>query len=169
MNNTSKVLLAIGSGLGAFALGRYVYKTIFLASLWDFEVISIRHTSILPRLDGILEFAIINKSNVRLEMRNLDLKVITSGIQIGQISQDSNLSIAANGRTTISIKIGVEYKALIKALGATYRSVKSFSDFPVDIDGTIDVKGVFGYITLPIRYTTSGQELYDEYGKNILR
>jgi LEA14-like dessication related protein len=169
MNNTSKVLLAIGSGLGAFALGRYVYKSLYLASLWDFEVISIRHTSILPRLDGILEFAIINKSAVRLEMRNLDLKVITSGIQIGQISQDSNLNIAPNGRTTISIKIGVEYKALIKALGATYRSVKSFSDFPIDVRGTIDVKGVFGYIALPIRYTTSGQELYDEYGKNILK
>lgn len=169
MNRTSKILLAIGSGLGAFALGRYVYKSLYLASLWDFEVISIRHTSILPRLDGIMEFAIINKSAVRLEMRNLDLKVITSGIQIGQISQDSNLSIAPNGRTTISIKIGVEYRALIKALGATYMSVKSFSDFPISIVGTIDVKGLFGYITLPITYTTSGQELYDEYGKTILK
>lgn len=169
MNRTSKILLAIGSGLGAFALGRYVYKSLYLASLWDFEVISIRHTSILPRLDGIMEFAIINKSAVRLEMRNLDLKVITSGIQIGQISQNSNLSIAPNGQTTISIKIGVNYGALIKALGATYKSVKSFSDFPISIVGTIDVKGLFGYITLPITYTTSGQELYDEYGKNILK
>lgn len=169
MNRTSKILLAIGSGLGAFALGRYVYKSLYLVSLWDFEVISIRHTSILPRLDGIMEFAIINKSNVRLEMRNLDLKVITSGIQIGQISQDSNLSIAPNGRSTISIKIGVEYRALIKALGATYQSVKSFSDFPITIVGTIEIKGLIGYFTLPIRYTTSGQELYDEYGKTILK
>lgn len=169
MNKTSKILLAIGSGLGAIALGRYVYKSLYLVSLWDFEVISVRHTSILPRLDGIMEFAIINKSAVRLEMRNLDLRVITSGIQIGQISQDSNLSIAPNGRSTISIKIGVEYRALIKALGATYQSVKSFSDFPINIVGTIDVKGVFGYITLPIKYTTSGQEIYDEYGKTILK
>lgn len=169
MNRTSKILLAIGSGIGAFALGRYVYKTLYLATLWDFEVISVRHTSILPRLDGVMEFAIINKSDVRLEMRNLDLKIIASGVQIGQIQQPATLIVAPNGRSTISIKLSVGYSALVKALGSTYKSIKSFSDFPIDVVGTVQLKGVFGFITLPIEYLTSGQELYDEYGKDLLK
>ena len=169
MNRTSKILLAIGSGLGAFALGRYVYKSLYLATLWDFEVISVRHTSIFPRLDGVMEFAIINKSDVRLEMRNLDLKIIASGVQIGQIKQPATLIVAPNGRSTISIKLSVEYSALVKALGSTYKSIKSFSDFPIDVVGTIQIKGVFGFITLPIEYLTSGQEIYDEYGKELLK
>lgn len=169
MNRTSKILLAIGSGLGAFALGRYVYKSLYLATLWDFEVISVRHTSILPRLDGVMEFAIINKSDVRLEMRNLDLKIIASGVQIGQIKQPATLIVAPNGRSTISIKLSVSYSALVQALGSTYKSIKSFSDFPIDVVGTIQIKGVFGFITLPIEYLTSGQEIYDEYGKELLK
>ena len=162
MNKTSKILLAIGSGLGAIALGRYVYKTLYLASQWDFEVVSVRHTSIFPRLDGVLEFEIINKSDVRLEMRNIDLKVLASGVVIGSIKQDANITIAPNGRSAFSIKVSVEYKALVKALGATYKSIKSFSDFPIDVVGTIQTKGLFGYATLPIEYLTSGQEIYNE-------
>jgi LEA14-like dessication related protein len=113
-------------------------------------------------LDGVLEFEIINKSDVRLEMRNIDLKVLASGVVIGSIKQDANITIAPNGRSAFSIKVSVEYKALVKALGATYKSIKSFSDFPIDVVGTIQTKGLFGYATLPIEYLTSGQEIYNE-------
>lgn len=162
MNKTSKVLLAIGSGLGAFALGRYVYKSLYLASQWDFEVISVRHTSIFPTLDGILEFEIINKSNVILEFRNINLDVVVSGVRIGGINQEAKILIKPNGRTQIAIKVSVKYQELIKALGSTYKSIKSFNDFPIDVVGTIQMKGLLGFMTLPIEYQTSGQEVYGQ-------
>lgn len=162
MNKTSKILLAIGSGLGAFALGRYVYKTLYLASQWTYKVVSIRHTSIFPRLEGVLEFEIRNKSDVRLEFRNIDINVFASGVKIGNISQKATILIAPNNTSGFSIKIGIEYKLILKALGETYKSISSFKDFPIDVKGTIQLKGVFGWVTLPIEYLTSGQEVYSQ-------
>jgi LEA14-like dessication related protein len=162
MNKTSKILLAIGSGVGAFALGRYVYKTLYLASQWSYKVVSVRHTSIFPRLEGVLEFEIKNKSDIRLEFRNINLNIFASGVKIGSITQFANMMISPNGTSGFSIKIGVEYKSLVQALGATYKSITSFQDFPIDVKGSIQLKGVFGWMTLPIEYMTSGTEVYSK-------
>jgi LEA14-like dessication related protein len=161
MNKTSKILLAVGAGLGAFALGRFVYKSLYLASKWQYKVLSVRHTSIFPRLDGVLEFEIINKSDVILEMRRLDLGVFVSSVRIGKIYQEQEIAIAPDSRTKVSIQLSVEYKALLNSLGSTYKTFKSFKDFPIDVIGSIQVKGVLGYVTLPIKYLTTGKEVYN--------
>jgi hypothetical protein len=59
----------------------------------------------------------------------------------------------------------VDYGNLVRALGSAFKDVKTFSDVPVQILGFVEAKGLFGYMTLPVNYKTSGKELkqmYDE-------
>lgn len=162
MNRTSKTLLIIGGGLGAFALSRYVYKTLILANKWDFEYKGIRPISAYPNLEGELLLDIINVSDVRLEMRNIRLEAFVSKIKVGFIQQ-SELIIAPNGRSLIKIRLKVDYGNLVRALGSGFRDVVKFSDVPVQILGYVDVKGLFGYMSVPVNYKTSGKELKQMY------
>ena len=162
MNRTSKTLLIIGGGLGAFALSRYVYKTLILANKWDFEYKGIRPISAYPNLEGELLLDIINVSDVRLEMRNIRLEAFVSKIKVGFIQQ-SELIIAPNGRSLIKIRLKVDYGNLVRALGSGFRDVVKFSDVPVQILGYVDVKGLFGFMTVPVNYKTSGKELKQMY------
>jgi hypothetical protein len=162
MNRTSKTLLIIGGGLGAFALSRYVYKTLILANKWDFEYKGIRPISAYPNLEGELLLDIINVSDVRLEMRNIRLEAFVSKVKVGFIQQ-SELIIAPNGRSLIKIRLKVDYGNLVKALGSGFRDVVKFSDVPVQILGYVDVKGLFGFMTVPVNYKTSGKELKQMY------
>ena len=162
MNRTSKTLLIIGGGLGAFALSRYVYKTLILAKKWDFEYKGIRPISAYPNLEGELLLDIINVSDVRLEMRNIRLEAFVSKVKVGFIQQ-SELIIAPNGRSLIKIRLKVDYGNLVKALGSGFRDVVKFSDVPVQILGYVDVKGLFGFMTVPVNYKTSGKELKQMY------
>lgn len=162
MNRTSKTLLIIGGGLGAFALSRYVYKTLVLANKWDFEYKGIRPISAYPNLEGELLLDIINVSDVRLEMRNIRLEAFVSKVKVGFIQQ-SELIIAPNGRSLIKIRLKVDYGNLVKALGSGFRDVVKFSDVPIQILGYVDVKGLFGFMTVPVNYKTSGKELKQMY------
>jgi len=162
MNRTSKTLLIIGGGLGAFALSRYVYKTLILANKWDFEYKGIRPISAYPNLEEELLLDIINVSDVRLDMKNIRLEAFVSKIKVGFIQQ-SELIIAPNGRSLIKIRLKVDYGNLVKALGSGFRDVVKFSDVPVQILGYVDVKGLFGYMTVPVNYKTSGKELKQMY------
>jgi len=165
MKPASKILLAIGGGIGAFALSRYVYKTIILANQWDFEFVSITPTGVYPSLDGELVMKIINVSNVRLDMRNINFEVYSAGVKIGQIVNPKEINIAPNKNSFINVKLKVEYKNLLKALGSSYQAIKTLKDVPIDIRGTLELKGFLGWATLPITYSTSGKELkqmYDE-------
>lgn len=162
MNRTSKTLLIIGGGLGAFALSRYVYKTLVLANKWDFEYKGIRPISAYPNLEGELLLDIINVSDVRLEMRNIRLEAFVSKVKVGFIQQ-SELIIAPNGRSLIKIRLKVDYGNLVKALGSGFRDIVKFSDVPVQILGYVDVKGLFGFMTVPVNYKTSGKELKQMY------
>ena len=162
MNRTSKTLLIIGGGLGAFALSRYVYKTLILANKWDFEYKGVRPISAYPNLEGELLLDIINVSDVRLEMKNIRLEAFVSKIKVGFIQQ-SELIIAPNGRSLIKIRLKVDYGNLVRALGSGFRDIVKFSDVPVQILGYVDVKGLFGFMTVPVNYKTSGKELKQMY------
>lgn len=162
MNRTSKTLLIIGGGLGAFALSRYIYKTLILADKWDFEYKGIRPISAYPNLEGELLLDIINVSDVRLEMKNIRLEAFVSKVKVGFIQQ-SELIIAPNGRSLIKIRLKVDYGNLVRALGNGFRDVVKFSDVPVQILGYVDVKGLFGFMTVPVNYKTSGKELKQMY------
>jgi hypothetical protein len=164
MNKTSKTLLMIGGGLGAFALSRYLYKTLVLADKWDFEYKGIRPISAYPNLEGELLLDIINVSDVRLELRNVRLEAFVSRVKVGYIQQEE-LNIAPNGRSLIKIRLKVDYGNLVKALGSAFKDIKTFSDVPVQILGFVEAKGLFGWMTLPVNYKTTGKELkqmYDE-------
>ena len=166
MNTSSKILIAIGGGLGAFALGRYVYKTIILANKWDFEFVSITPTGVYPTLDGDLVMKIINVSDVRLDIRNIDLKVFSAGVLIGQIQNPNELFISPNANSLITVKLKVNYKNLLSALGSAYKAIRTIKDVPIDIVGTLELKGFLGWNKLPITYSTSGKELKELYDEN---
>lgn len=162
MNRTSKTLLIIGGGLGAFALSRYIYKTLILADKWDFEYKGIRPISAYPNLEGELLLDIINVSDVRLDMKNIRLEAFVSKIKVGFIQQQE-MVIAPNGRSLIKIRLKVDYGSLVRALGSGFRDIVKFSDVPVQILGYVDVKGLFGFMTVPVNYKTSGKELKQMY------
>jgi hypothetical protein len=53
----------------------------------------------------------------------------------------------------------------VRALGSAFKDVRTFSDVPVQLLGFVEAKGLFGWMTIPVNYKTSGKELkqmYDE-------
>jgi hypothetical protein len=55
---------------------------------------------------------------------------------------------------------------LIDGFGQIKKVIKSVNDLPIDSIGVADVKSIFGWVKMPLKYSTSGKdlkELYDTY------
>lgn len=166
MNNPSKLFLVIGGGLMSFAILRYVYKNIILATDLDYSLQNVSITSIKPNLQGVITLSIINKSDIKLNLRNLNIKAFVSGFMLGELKQTSEITISAQGRSMVSLIFNVTPDNLTQNIKEILVNVISKKDIPIDFVGQVDAKSWLGYVTLPLKYSTSGKDLkslYDEY------
>lgn len=166
MDKTSKFLLAVGGGLGAFAIFRYVYKTISLAQRMELQYEGFIIKTITPELSGVVTMNILNKSDLTLTIKNVDIKLFAGTAEVGSLVQPRELSILPNGKSLIRLNINVNYQSVIDGFGQIKNAIKSTNDLPIDIIGNADVKSIFGWVKMPLKYSTSGKDLkalYDQY------
>ena len=91
--------LYIGGAVVAVAvLGRILYKNIYLAGKWDFNIGRFKIDKFKPlTVTQTIEF--INKSNFKVTVKDINIEVLTQGVKIGSIVKNEEQTIAGKGGT----------------------------------------------------------------------
>ena len=159
-----KKLLIIGGAtiVAAIAL-RTLYKNLYLAGQWDFNMGSFGVKSFKP-LVITQSIDCSNKSNLKLTVKNIKIGVYSNDIRIGQIDRANEQTIGPKGISKFTLEYALTptlgnqaAKDAITKVASTYLQTK---DLPVDFVGSLDVKTPFGFVTVPVRYSSTGKNLY---------
>jgi LEA14-like dessication related protein len=159
--------LYIGGAVVAVAvLGRILYKNIYLAAQWDFNIGSIKIDKRVPlTITQTIEF--INKSNFKVTVKDINIEVLTEGVKIGSIVKNEEQTIAGKGvspfQVTYVLDASLKDKKASQVIRQLISNLLNKQDLPLDFVGTIKVKGLLGYTKVPIFYSTTGKTLYQMY------
>lgn len=162
----NKILLITGASLAGVALVRYIYRNILLANQWDYSVDGFVLTKLTPQAQGVVYLTFINKSNFEAVIKDLDVKVFSSNAQIGSITEPAETKIEANGKSRVKMTLSFDPKAVLNNWRTLVASALTTKDLPLDFVGTFKVKTLFGWTSIPVRFSTTGKELkslYDTY------
>lgn len=163
----NKKFLYIGVSTIAIAiLGRILYKNIYLAGQWDFNIGSFKIDKYKPlTITQTIEF--INKSNLKITIRNLNIEVLTEGVKIGAIEQPAEQSILGKGvspfKITYVLDVSLKGAKVANAFQKLGAAILAKEDLPLDFIGSVEVKGLLGFSKVPIRYSSTGKTLYQMY------
>jgi LEA14-like dessication related protein len=108
----------------------------------------------------------VNKSNFKAVIKDLDIKVFSSNAQIGSITEPQETTIEANGKSRVKLTLTFDPKAVFNNWKTLVASALTTKDLPLDFVGTFKVKTLFGFTSIPVRFSTTGKELkslYDTY------
>lgn len=158
-----KLLIIGGATIVAAIAFRTLYKNLYLASQWDFSMGSFGIKSLKPLvITQTIDF--INKSNFKLTVKNIKIGVFSNDIKIGQIDRADEQTIGSKGISKFTLEYALTptlgnqaAKDAITKVASTYLQTK---DLPVDFVGTLEVKTPFGFVTVPVRYSSTGKNLY---------
>lgn len=164
-----KAYIVAGSIVVGSLIFRALYKNVMLAKQWDYEMGNFQLDSTSP-LTIRQNFVFINKSKLTATVRNVDVKVFSEGVHIGDIQIPKQFTVGASGKYVVPIvyKIskltGSDAKA--KALPVLQRLIGaaiSKKDVDVDFVGKLQLKSPLGWVNVPVRYSSTGKGLYDLY------
>lgn len=157
-----KLLIIGGATIVAAIAFRTLYKNLYLASQWDFNMGTFGLKSLKPLIvTQTIDF--INKSNFKLTVKNIQIGVFSQDIQIGKIDRAEEQTIGPKGISKFTLEYALTptlnqaAKDAITKVASTYLATK---DLPVDFVGSLDVKTPFGFVTVPVRYSSTGKNLY---------
>jgi LEA14-like dessication related protein len=159
--------LYIGGAVVAVAvLGRILYKNIYLAGKWDFNIGRFKIDKFKPlTVTQTIEF--INKSNFKVTVKDINIEVLTEGVKIGSIVKNEEQTIAGKGvspfQVTYVLDASLKDKKASQVIRQLISNLLNKQDLPLDFVGTIKVKGLLGYTKVPIFYSTTGKTLYQMY------
>lgn len=158
-----KLLIIGGATIVAAIAFRTLYKNLYLAGQWDFNMGSFGIKSFKPLvITQTIDF--INKSNLKLTVKNIKIGVYSNDIRIGQIDRANEQTIGPKGISKFTLEYALTptlgnqaAKDAITKVASTYLQTK---DLPVDFVGSLDFKTPFGFVTVPVRYSSTGKNLY---------
>ena len=162
----NKILLITGASLAGVALARYIYRNVLLANQWDYSVDGFVLTQLTPQAQGVVYLTFINKSNFKASIKDVDIKVFSTNAQIGSITEPAETTIEPNGKSRIKLTLSFDPKAVFKNWKTLVASALTTKDLPLDFVGNFKVKTLFGWTSIPVRFSTTGKELkslYDTY------
>jgi LEA14-like dessication related protein len=168
MNTLSKGLLIVGGGLASYALLNYAYKNVMLVSKLDYSIVNVQITKLLPTIEGFASIVIKNKSQIGIDVRKVDLKLFLDNVEMGSVLQTKPTSIKPDGQSIIKGIVKIEAVNIVDNAKQLFSTIKMTSDIPVDLVGNLEIKSIFGWVKIPVTYSTTGKnlkDLYDEYYK----
>jgi LEA14-like dessication related protein len=166
MNTLSKGLLIVGGGLASYALLNYAYKNVILVGKLDYKIVNVQITKLLPTIEGFASIVITNKSQIAVDVRNVDLKLFLDNVEMGSVLQTKTTSIKPDGKSIIKGIIRIEAVNIVENAKQLFSTIKATSDVPVDLVGNLEIKSLLGWVKIPVTYSTTGKnlkELYDKY------
>ncbi len=166
MDKVAKTLLLIGGGVASYAILRYAYKTISLAQKMEVGYEGFIIKSITPELSGVVTLYIKNVSDLTLTIKNVDVKLFAGNVEVGSLTQSQELSILPNKKSLLRLNININYDSVKEGFGQIKGIISDTGNLPIDVVGVLDLKSIFGWIKMPIKYSTTGKDLkalYDQY------
>jgi LEA14-like dessication related protein len=160
-----KKLLIIGGATIIAAVGlRTLYKNIYLAGQWDFNMGTFNLEGTKPfTISQTIEF--INKSNLKIDIRNVNLGVFTNGARIGTIKEPAEQIISGKGISKFKVNYvlnpSLNNQKTTEAISKAVASYLQTKDIPIDFVGYMEVKTPFGFTQVPIRWSSTGKNLYN--------
>jgi LEA14-like dessication related protein len=159
--------LYIGGAVVAVAvLGRILYKNIYLAGKWDFNIGRFKIDKFKPlTVTQTIEF--INKSNFKVIVKDINIEVLTQGVKIGSIVKNEEQTIAGKGvspfQVTYVVDASLKDKKTSQAIRELASAILAKEDLPLDFAGTVKIKTFLGWSKVPIIYSSTGKTLYQMY------
>lgn len=161
--DVKKILIATAATGAVIAIGRYVVNQIRLAQKWDYEVTGFEVKSFNP-VSFAFKFAIINKSSIKTEIKDIDITVFTDNkVLLGKINKRGPIIIDPDGKSPMDVLITIDPKNLQKNLIAILQTVGKKMDIPMDFVGQAKVFTGFFWLKVPIMFSTSGKQLMELY------
>ncbi len=157
-------LYYIGGVLIGAGLLRYAYKNYVLATEWDYEVVGTKIAKLSP-LEFSFSFILKNKSAVKAKIKNLDIRIFTGSAEIAKIYQPQVQEIIGGGNTMITVSAKAIPEEIKKNILGIIGTALQKKDIPLDFIGTMQLSTPFGWMKLPIRYSSTGKELYKLYNE----
>jgi len=159
----NKSLYLIGGVAITAILGRIVYKNLYLAGQWDFRMGTFALKTLKPlTITQTIDF--INKSNIKVKVKDIQITALTNGVKIGEINAPEEQEIEGKGFSPFTITYvlnpNLGDQKVKDALTKSVASYLNTKDIPVDFIGRVKVKTLFGYTEIPIRYSSTGKNLY---------
>lgn len=160
-----KKLLIIGGVTIIAAIGlRTLYKNIYLAGQWDFNMGTFNLEGTKP-LTISQTIELINKSNLKVEIRNINIGLFTNGSRIGTIKEPAPQVISGNGISKFKVNYvlnpSLNDQKTSQAISKAVASYLQTKDIPIDFVGYMEAKTPFGWSQVPIRYSSTGKNLYN--------
>ena len=164
MNNRN--LYIGGAGVAVAVLGRILYKNIYLAGKWDFNIGRFKIDKFKPlTVTQTIEF--INKSNFKVTVKDINIEVLTQGVKIGSIVKNEEQTIAGKGvspfQVTYVVDASLKDKKTSQAIRELASAILAKEDLPLDFAGTVKIKTFLGWSKVPIMYSSTGKTLYQMY------
>ena len=159
--------LYIGGAVVAVAvLGRILYKNIYLAGKWDFNICRFKIDKFKPlTVTQTIEF--INKSNFKVTVKDINIEVLTQGVKIGSIVKNEEQTIAGKGvspfQVTYVVDASLKDKKTSQAIRELASAILAKEYLPLDFAGTVKIKTFLGWSKVPIMYSSTGKTLYQMY------
>ena len=157
----TKSLLWIAGALALAGVGQYYYRNYQLVK--DFDA-NLKGLSYKGQQDGKTVFNctvnILNKSNLDATIKDVQGKVLVNGVQVGSFSKMGEQVIASDAYIDINFDFTLDDKSIISQWNVVLGTILQKKDLPLDIVGVFRYKTIFGYLTIPLRISTSGRDLY---------
>lgn len=110
-------------------------------------------------------FNIKNKGGLEVDIKRVDLKILSRGVELSKISSKKKVSIVSGKETELPIDISVKTSELIKDVKSLL-STHEINSIPLTIKGRIIVEKAFLPIVLPIDMTYTIGELLTPSGSS---
>jgi len=164
----STIILLTGGAVVAGLMGRYVYRNIVLAKDYDFKFngfipTGIRLTGDDPKISGKASLQFINKSDIKAVIKDINIQVFSKNVRLGAIEKPEVVSIAPKGFTTFNFDISFNPKSVVDNWRILTSTIINDKNIPMDFVGQLKVDTAFGFIKIPIKYSTTGKDLYALY------
>jgi len=171
MNKAVKYGIIATASTGLILLSRYMYKQIQEAKNWDFLMGksyfgSIKLVNNKPVLKGSVEINFINKSDFKATIKDMDIQVFSKDIRIGSIQKPQVITILPKNSTLLVFDLTLDTNEIVDKWNVLLGTALTSKNIPLDFVGQFKVKMPWGFMKVPVKYSTTGKDLkkmYDTY------
>lgn len=152
--------------LGAAGLvgGVYLYEQVNIAKKFTYRIIGFSVGNVnADNIQLLVGFELNNASSFSVKVSEVLIYGYLQGVYAGNITNNSEIIIPANGVGNIQLTITLINKQLLTNIASIVGSLGNLSTYDIDLIGYFKVKTFLFPIKIPIRYSTTGKNLVNLY------
>lgn len=150
-----KILLITGGALLVGGTAMYLKKQYDLSQNIEFSFSGLKIVNLsltgLSRFNA--DFDIINKGDLKLDVKNLAISIYAGKNYLTTINKPSEVTIVPNGKTLLDSGFSLNLPQVIRDGIAEVKSANDWKNIPLTFKGSIKVKQFGIWINVPFKFT----------------